>query len=353
MAGVVALLLGTQGAAQTTVRGQVENRSQTGGDQAPLAVVGDRTFTVAEVDARWKADSPVRHAEAQQAVYEGRRAAIDALLADWLLDRGAAAKGVPREQFEAEETARRTAPVTDDEIAEFYEANRTQVEGRSLEEMRPILREFLEEERKMAAHAALVAALRAAAPGLRVLLSAPRHRIALDPADPVDGPATAPVTIVEFADFECPFCQRAAPTLSRLRQAYGDRVRLVWKDMPLTRIHARAFLAAQAGRCAHDQGKFWIYHDRMFDAPRGLTAAALKEYAGDVGLNVSRFDACLDGGTHAVAVKDAVATAAQLGLSSTPTTFINGRMLSGARSYQEFAAVVDEELRAGVTDRVR
>ena len=90
----------------------------------------------------------------------------------------------------------------------------------------------------------------------------------------------------------------------------------------------------------------------MFDAPRGLTLPALKEYGRDVGLNVSRFDACLDGGTHAAAVKDALATAAQLGLSSTPTTFINGRMLSGARGYEELAAVVDEELRAGVTDRV-
>jgi len=322
--------------------------AQVAADEAPVAVVGTRTFTAKEVDERWKAEAPVPQAQALQAVYDGRRAAVDALVADFLLDRAARAKGVPRDEFEAAEVMRRAKPVTDSDVAAYYAANRNQTEGRSLEEMRPILREFLEERTETIARAELIADLRRAEPVLRVMLDAPRQPIELSSDDPFDGPADAPVTLVEFADFQCPFCGRLAPTLKQLRQRYGDRLRIIWKDFPLTRIHPQAFQSAEAANCAREQGKFWEYHDRLFTNQQTLTRAALKQYARDSGIDAAQFNACLDSSKYAPRVRDAAAAAAQLGITSTPTTYINGRMISGARPYEAFTEVIDDEL-----DRLR
>ena len=317
----------------------------TASSETPLAVAGDRTFTAAEVDARWKADVPMLHARALQMLYDGRRDALDALIAEHLLNRAAAAKGVPPGQFEEEEIARRTKPVTDQEVAAFFEENRAEMGGRPFDEMRAILREYLEEERKMAAREELFASLRAADASLRVLLDAPRTALPITADDPADGPAEAPVTVVVFADFECPFCRRLSPTLHELRGRYGDRVRLVWKDFPLKGVHPRAFQLAVAARCALDQGKFWEYHDRLFASPKVAQPSDLKQYASDVRLDVPRFSRCLESGTHDKTVESGVSLAARLGLSSTPTTFVNGRMVTGAKPYGVFAAVIDEELR--------
>jgi len=317
---------------------------QAPGDQEPVAQVGDRIITAREADERWKADSPAQQMQARQALYDGRRAAVDALVSDVLLDRGAKAKGLPRDQFEAAEMARRARPVTDGDVAAYYRANRNQTEGRSLEEMRPILREFLEERSETIARAELIADLKRTEPRLRVMLDAPRQPIEISVDDPSLGPADAPVTLVEFADFQCPFCGRLLPTIKQLRQRYGDRLRVVWKDFPLRRIHPQAFHSAEAANCAREQGKFWEYHDRLFSNQQALSDAALKQYARDSGIDAARFDACLDSSKYEARVRDAAAVAARLGFTSTPTTYINGRMISGAKPYEAFRAVIDDEL---------
>jgi len=311
---------------------------------AAAASVGDRVFTTAEVDARWNADAPAQHAQVAQALYDARRAALDLLIDEYLLDRAAKARSLTRAAFELEATTRLMRPVTEQEIAEAYAQIGKEIGSRTRQEAAPFLRQLLENERRTAARAELLVTLRKSEPALRINLDPPRRTVDVGPDDPAEGPATAPVTIVEFADFQCPFCGQLAPTLRRIREQYGDRVRLVWKDFPLTQLHPRASQAAEAARCASDQGRFWEYHDRLFTNQRALETSALKQYAKDVGAETARFAACLDSGKYAEAVRLASNAAATLGLTSTPTTFVNGRMVSGAKPYATFAAVIDDEL---------
>jgi protein-disulfide isomerase len=190
----------------------------------------------------------------------------------------------------------------------------------------------------------MVDELRKAGPPVTMVLDAPRATITIEPDDPALGAANAPVTIVEFSDFQCPFCQRVAPTLKKLRETYGDKIRIVWKDFPLTSIHPQAFKAAEAAQCAREQGKFWEYHDRLFANQQALQLDALKQYAAQLGLDAAKFNACVDMATYAERVQAQMQVGANLGVNSTPAVFVNGRLLSGAQPYETFAQVIDEEL---------
>ena len=273
-------------------------------DDGLLAQVGDRRFTAVEVDASWKASMPTDHAQAMQRLYDGRRTALDRLLGDFLIERAARSKGVSAEQYEADEISRRARPVTDEQVAGYYRDNRDQMEGRSLLEMRSLLREFLEDRERAIARAALVTALKDAEPGFRDLLEPPRRLIELSGDDPSDGPPDAPVTVAVFADFQCPFCRELVPTLRRLREAGpATGFRLVWKDFPLTTIHRDALGAAEAAHCANEQGRFWEFHDRLFANQQQLRRPALKQHAADLGLDTGRFNLCVDGSRYAPKVR--------------------------------------------------
>jgi protein-disulfide isomerase len=310
----------------------------------PAARFGDRTITVKELDDKWKAEDPSAHAEATQKLYEGRRNALDALVADSLIAEAAKGKGMSPDAFVEAEIARRAKPLTEAEVVTFYQQNVNQMQGRSLDVMAPAISRYLEEQRRLEARQALVAELRKGAPPLRVMIDAPRHEVTLESTDPALGSASAPVTIVEFSDFQCPFCQRVAPTLKKVRETYGDKVRIVWKDFPLTQIHPEAFKAGEAAHCAGEQGKYWEYHDRLFSNQEALKPADLKRHAADLGLDSAKFDACVDSSKYGERVRDGVAQGTRLGVNSTPTIYVNGRLLSGAQPYETFVTVIDEEL---------
>ena len=163
-------------------------------------------------------------------------------------------------------------------------------------------------------------------------------------ADPSKGKADALVTIVEFSEFQCPFCTRLLPTTKKIVETYGDKVRIVFKHNPLP-FHKDAFLASEAAMCAHAQGKFWEMHDELFANQRALGADKLGGYADKVGLDRKKFDKCL--GDHKM--KAHIEADMDLGRSvmvrGTPNTFVNGRKLTGAKPFEEFKAVIDEELK--------
>ncbi len=172
-----------------------------------------------------------------------------------------------------------------------------------------------------------------------------RYQVPIEEHDPSFGAADAPITIIEFSDFECPFCQRyATQTHAQLIDTYGDQIRFVYKDFPLTSIHPQAFPAALAAQCANEQGAFWAYHDLLFSQQLPLGDETYLAYAEDLSLDVADFTACYEEQRHLAAVQADFDFANTLGVSSTPTFFINGIAVIGAQPFSVFAQIIDYEL---------
>ena len=318
------------------------------GNGEVAATIGDRHVTIEELDARWQSINPAEHAQAMRTLYEGRRSALDGIIADALLEAESATRGVTPDELLAQETATRAQPVSDAEVVAFFNENPSQMQGRSLELMRPAIRSFLEDQRELDARDDFLSELRAGGPSVEVLLDPQRHEIALTDADPAIGNPDALVTLVEFSDFQCPYCEAVTHTLRQLRENYTESIRIVWKDFPLTQIHPDAFRAAEAGHCADEQGRFWEIHDVLFANQDALDDASLKAHAAGLGLDTAVFDTCLDESRYGTRVRAGMDIGTGLGVDSTPMIFVNGRQLSGAQPYDVFAAMIDDELeRAG------
>lgn len=176
------------------------------------------------------------------------------------------------------------------------------------------------------------------------LLEPPRSEVAAD-GFPAHGPPDAPVTIVEFSDFECPYCARLQPTLEQAKHQYGEHLRVVYRHFPLTGIHPDAWKAAEASLCAGEQGRFWELHDLMFAEQGALAVADLQEKAARLELDAEAFNECLDSSRHHDTVLADVLAGDALGVSGTPAMFINGRLVVGAIPFAELAEIIDDELR--------
>jgi protein-disulfide isomerase len=175
-----------------------------------------------------------------------------------------------------------------------------------------------------------------------VLLSPPRVEVAYDPKR-LRGNPKAPVMIVEFSDYECPYCHQAEPTVKNLLARYGDKVSFSYRDFPLTSIHGQAMIAAEASRCAEEQGKFWEYHDQLFTATK-LDKDALVEYARGLKLDDKQFDSCLTSEKYKAEIEKDEEEGRKAGVNGTPGFFINGIEVSGAKPGDAFAQIIDDEL---------
>ena len=168
-----------------------------------------------------------------------------------------------------------------------------------------------------------------------------RLKVAAD--GPAKGPDKAPVTIVEFSDFECPYCVKAEETVQEVLKTYEGKVRLVYRDFPLP-FHPHAQKAAEAAHCAGDQGKYWDMHSALFSNQQALGAEDLKSHAKKLGLDSGKFDKCLDSGEKAALVEENKKAGAEVGVSGTPAFFVNGILISGAQPFSEFKSINDKEL---------
>ncbi len=162
--------------------------------------------------------------------------------------------------------------------------------------------------------------------------------------DPALGPEDAPVTIIEFSDYQCPFCSRAEPTIKQILEEYGDKVRFVYRDFPLDQLHPFARKASEASHCAEEQGKFWEYHDALYENQAGINAAGLEQFAKDIGLDMDAFKTCLDSGKYANEVQKDLDDGQEYGVSGTPAFFVNGFSISGAQPFAVFKDIIDKEL---------
>lgn len=235
---------------------------------------------------------------------------------------------------------------TEEEVRAFYDQNRDRIRE-PYEQIGPKVRQYLTEQRSQTARRSFFDALREKH-GIQSLLGP--YRIAVAATGPSRGPSSAPVTIVEFGDFQCPFCKRAESSLHTILEQYPSGVRVVFRQLPLTAIHPNAEMAAEAAVCADRQGKFWEMHDAMYADQSALTAEGLKGTAQRLGLKVPEFSACLGSGAGTALDAD-LRAARDLGLSGTPYFFINGRPLDGNVPLEQFQRVVSEELGAAASNR--
>ncbi|MEM1246116.1 MAG: thioredoxin domain-containing protein [Acidobacteriota bacterium] len=262
---------------------------------------------------------------------------LEALVRERLSTQAAAAAGVAKEDWLAAEKDRQIAAVTDEEIDAFYEPRAAQLR-QPKEQLADRIREYLAVEK-------MYSDLR---DGNEVKVGLEPYRLDIAASGPGIGPETAKVTVVEFSDFECPFCERFNPTLEQVKEKYKDQVRIVFRQFPLNSIHPKAQKAAEASLCASDQGKFWEMHDLLFAEQKDLDIAQLKEKAVRLGLDASSFDSCLDDDKYAEQVARDIREGAAAGVSGTPSLFVNGRPLTGVVAFEAIAEIIDDELeRAG------
>jgi len=335
--------------AQTASQTPASSQSSAGASGAPssnpdavVAEVAGRKITMKEVEERWQSTDPGERARIRQLLYQNQRNMLDQIIGDALIEQAAKAANLPVEKYVQQETAKLLQPVSDSEVEQFFNANKDRAQGRSLDELKTPIRDFLNGQRHAQARAQLVDNLKGkSAP--RVMLDPPRQQVEIVAHDPVRGPANAPVTVILFSDYQCPFCARVTPTLAKVREKYGDKIKIVFKDFPLPN-HPLAPKAAEAAHCAGDQQKYWEMHDRLFANQVAIDVPSLKKHAATLGLDQATFDQCLDSGKFAGIIGEDQKLGEELGVQSTPTLYINGRAVIGAQPYDVFQSVIDEEL---------
>lgn len=278
--------------------------------------------------------------QARTGLYQARRRAAEEAIANLLLAREAKRRGITLDQLLAAEVDSKVGQIPPQEVKDFYAANRARIR-QPFDRVTGEIEQYLKNQRAASWRAGLVSALKQQSK-IAFLIEPPRVRVSA--TGPSRGPASAPVTIVEFSDFQCPFCAQAVPILRQVSDAYGDRVRIVYRDFPLDSVHPLARKAAEAARCADEQGKFWDYHDKLFASQPALEIDGLKKYAQEIGLDGSAFAACLSSSKFKNAVDKDVQEGQKAGVDGTPTFFVNGRPFVGVPSFDTIRGVIDEEL---------
>ena len=305
---------------------------------AVIVTVGGRPITAGMINERLK---PIAY-KLRLNTYNLAKQALDLTINDQLLLAEANRRNVPPEEIVRKEISEKVRPPTEAEVAKFYEDNKAKIPA-PLAEASNQIASYLQEQDRQRLESALSEKLRAGA-NIRLLISAPSlpaQAISVDD-DPVRGDANAPVTIVEFTDFQCPSCAAMQPILEEALKSYGSKVRLVVRDFPLD-MHANARKAAEAANAANAQGKFFEYTALLFKRQNALDLASLKKYASELGLDRARFDAALDSGKYAAEVKHDIDDGQLYGVDSTPAIFVNGIALT-EMSIEALRALIDRGL---------
>jgi len=307
----------------------------------PAAKIGDETITLEELNRALQKE--LTQIDLQR--HELLESKLDQMISQRLLAGEAKRRRLSVERLLEEEVNRKAPKVSDEEVADFIAKNRGRLSAGDEGELRLRVWDYLRGQKVNQQRSDYVRTLWSKA-GVEVLLPEPSiARVQVDSHKGfVLGPKDAPVAIVEFSDFQCPFCKTATTTLKQVMAKYQGKVKLVFRDFPLANIHPLAPKAHEAARCAAEQQKFWEYHDLLFERSPNLSPAELKQYAGELKLDGESFARCLDGGKYQQAVAGDVEEGSRLGASGTPTFFINGRILVGAKPLTAFQKLIDSEL---------
>jgi len=322
------------------VAAQDKNSSPPSGS---LAVLDGRTID----ESQLAPDVQAQLQRMMQQVYGVKLRALHAVLDQRLVEAEAKKKGVSPDDLIKSEVLSKVAYPTDDQVIAYYQAHQSQMTQPFNEVKEKIGRGMKDVEIKKARLEYVLSLWQKAANDgeLVLLLTPPKVEIPVDP-ERLRGDPKAPITIVEFSDFSCPFCREGAFTMTELLAKYPGTIKLAYRDFPLSELHPQAQLAAEASRCAAEQGKYWDYHDLLFANPDKQAHDGLLENARMLKLDEKQFDACLSSGRYKPQIDQDVLLGSRAGVVSTPGFFVNGTFLSGAQPAGAFEKIINAELAA-------
>ncbi len=297
-------------------------------EQDLMAVAGDRLFDLRNQEYKLESE------------------ALDTLIRKKLLEAEAKKRGLTTEELMKEEVESKIPEPSDAEAKGYFLALENHA-ALSFDTVKPQVKQFIRNAEIQQAFKKYEDSLRAKA-DISILLQPPSVQVTYDAAR-VKGNPRAPVTIIEFSDFQCPYCKKAAITLNDLLAKYDGRVKLAFRDFPLRQLHPQAEMAAEASRCAGEQRKFWQYHDALFADQTKLDEAGLTATAQRLGLDVSAFRSCLASVKFKAQVEQDIQEGTKAGITGTPGFFINGVFVNGSQPQAEFEKVIDQALAAPFT----
>jgi protein-disulfide isomerase len=302
-----------------------------------VATVGDQT--IYDSDLASSAEGQLQSLRAKE--FEIKRKALDTLIEQKLLENAAKAKGVTADQLLKQEVDAKVKDPSDEQIQGFYWAQSGKINTPLDDTLKGHIRDSIKQVQSRQLREDYIKNLRETSKVV-VLISPPKVQVAYDPKRLLGNPK-APVMIVEFSDYQCPYCHQVEPTVKALLAKYGDKISLSYRDFPLSSIHANAMIAAEASRCAEEQGKFWEYHDQLFTAS-SLEKNSLIEYARNLKLDDKQFESCLTAEKYKADIDKDELEGRNAGVNGTPGFFINGVFLNGAQPREAFTNVIDDEL---------
>lgn len=291
------------------------------------------------VDELGKARSALLHAQSDY--YNAAHAALEKEIDDQLLANEAKKENISVKELLDRHVSSKVKDPSEETVKILYLATNTK---EPLDSVRPQIVQNVRQLLESRVREEYLQTLRAKQQ-VKISLLPPREEVVAGDS-PVEGPEGAPITIVEFADYQCPYCRQSEPNVDKLRQNFKGKVRYSFRDFPLP-MHQYAEKAAEAARCAGDQGQFWPYHDRLFVGDAKLEETDLKALARTMKLDGAKFDSCLDSGSKKASIAADSNEGKRLGINGTPTFFINGYIISGASSYDSLAELVKQQMVAG------
>jgi protein-disulfide isomerase len=344
MAAVAAISL-TSACRQSAARPTDTARQSSSRIAAPdeFGTIGGEKITIADIRA--KSGDQLDKLETQYQLAKSRiiSAALDSVIRDKTIVAEAQKQGKTVDQLIVAEAGPAGIDPSEVEIAAWYKENQARVGNRSLDQVKPQIASFLRDERRKSAGEKLEQRLIGEK---KVVVTYDPYRLQFNNAGaPTEGPNDAPVTLVEFSDFQCPYCKGVAPALKEVERNYAKKVRIIYRQYPIPSLHPYAPKAAEASLCANEQGKFWEMHDAMFDDQTKLGVSDLKQTSRRLGMDGKKFDSCLDSGKYVEQIQNDQKEGQRSGVNGTPAIFINGVYVDGgAVPYSVLASRIDKEL---------
>lgn len=322
----------------------------TSGPSVTISLGGESDTAVAEINGTPITEKELnakignRLTRIKTQIFDIQRQGINQIINDRLLAEAAKKENTKVQSLLKKEVNDKVGEISEKEIEDFYNKNKARFRGRTLEQSKVKLKRQLFARKASVYRNNYLDRLKDKS-DIKLFISRPTIEVSVDD-DPMLGNKDAIVTVIEFTDYQCPFCSRARPTIKKIVDTYGDKVRYVLRDFPLD-FHPHAKKASEAAQCAGDQDKYWDYSNILWANQRALDIPNLKKYAKEVGLNQAKFDKCLDSGKFTAEVNKDMADGSKAGVTGTPSFFINGQMLTGARPFEQFKEIIDMEIRTG------